>query len=114
MRHIVCAHVTFQLEYPRHSQASDALLSAPNKKEVLPPSVYRRLLGVQRSYVNLLAALVGLSAPRSDKRDDRIAAFAIAAMCDRVVGWYDPEGPLKIQQVAERSWKLVSRMIGAA
>jgi TetR/AcrR family transcriptional regulator, cholesterol catabolism regulator len=114
LKQIVCAHVTFQLEFPRHSQASDALLSAPNKKEVLPPPVYRRLLGVQRSYVNLLTALVGLSVPRSNKRDDRIAAFAIAAMCDRVVGWYDPEGSLEVREIANRSWRLVSRMIRAS
>jgi AcrR family transcriptional regulator len=114
LKEIVRAHVTFQLEFPRHSQASDALLNAPNKKKVLPLPVYRRLIGAQRSYVDLLTALVGLSVPRSNKRDDRIAAFAIAAMCDRVVGWYDPEGPLEIRQIADRSWKLVSRMIGAS
>jgi AcrR family transcriptional regulator len=114
LRSIVCAHVTFQLEYRRHSQASDALLNAPNKKKVLPPPVYRRLMGVQRSYIELLTALVQLSLPRSSKWDDRICAFAIAAMCDRVVGWYDPDGPLEVRQVADRSWKLVSRMIGTS
>lgn len=113
LKAIVCAHVTFQLEYPRHSQASDALLNGPTKKKVLPRPVYRRLVGVQRSYIELLTALIQLSVPRSSQWDDRIAAFAIAAMCDRVVGWYDPDGPLEIQHVADRSWKLISRMIGA-
>lgn len=112
LERIVCSHVTFQLEFPRHSQASDALLSAPNKAKVLPAPVYRRLLGVQRGYVDLLTVLIQLSVPRANKSDDRIAAFAVAAMCDRVVGWYDPEGPLEIEQVARRSWKLVKRMIG--
>jgi len=114
LQSIVCAHVTFQLEYPRHSQASDSLLNAPNKKDMLPRPVYRRLVGVQRSYVDLLTALIQLSAPRRSKLDDRISAFAIAAMCDRVVGWYDPDGPLEIGQVADRSWTLVSRMIRAS
>lgn len=114
LRSIVCAHVTFQLEYRRHSQASDALLNAPNKKKVLPPPVYRRLMGVQRSYIELLTALIQLSVPRTNDWDDRISAFAIAAMCDRVVGWYDPDGPLEVRQVADRSWKLISRMIGAS
>ncbi len=111
---IVCSHVTFQLEYPRHSQASDALLNGPTKKKVLPRPVYRRLVGVQRGYIDLLTALIQLSTPRGDPWDDRVAAFAIASMCDRVVGWYDPDGPLRIQQVADRSWELVSRMIGAS
>jgi AcrR family transcriptional regulator len=112
LKEIVCSHVTFQLEYPRHSQASDALLNGPNKKKILPAPVYRRLAEVQRGYVDLLTALIQLSVPRANQWDDRIAAFAIAAMCDRVVGWYDPEGPLEIEQVAERSWKLISQMIG--
>ncbi len=112
LRLIVCAHVTFQLEYPRHSQASDALLNGPNKKNALPPPVYRRLMSVQRGYVELLTALIQLSVPRGNMWDDRIAAFAVAAMCDRVVGWYDPDGPLEIEQVAHRSWKLIRRMIG--
>jgi AcrR family transcriptional regulator len=113
LRLIVCAHVTFQLEYPRHSQASDTLLNGPNKKRALPRPVYRRLVAVQRSYIDLLTALIKLSVPRANDWDDRISAFAIAAMCDRVVSWYDPDGPLEVRQVADRSWKLISRMIGA-
>jgi TetR/AcrR family transcriptional regulator, cholesterol catabolism regulator len=114
LKGIVRSHVTFQLEYPRHSQASDALLNGPSKKRGLPRPVYRRLVGVQRSYIELLTALIQLSVPRSNEWDDRISAFAIAAMCDRVVGWYDPEGPLEISEVADRSWKLASRMIAAS
>ncbi|HEX5929606.1 MAG TPA: TetR/AcrR family transcriptional regulator [Solirubrobacterales bacterium] len=114
LKGIVCSHVSWQLEYPRLSQANDALLNAPNKKKILPPPVYRRVVGVQRSYVDLLSSLIHLSAPRDSEWDVRIAAFGIAAMCDRVVGWYDPKGPLEVSQVADRSWKLVSRMIGAS
>jgi len=114
LKEIVCRHVAWQLDYRRLSQANDALLNAPNLKKLLPPVVYRRVVGVQRSYVELLTALINLSVPRSANWDARIAAFAIAAMCDRVVGWYDPKGPLEVRQVADRSWKLVSRMIGAS
>lgn len=114
LKEIVCRHVAWQLEYRRLSQANDALLNAPNLKKLLPPTVYRRVVGVQRSYVDLLTALIHLSVPRGAKWDARIAAFSIAAMCDRVVGWYDPKGPLEVGQVADRSWKLISRMIGAS
>jgi len=114
LKGIVRSHVSWQLEYRRLSQANDALLNAPNKKKILPPPVYQRVVGVQRGYIDLLTALIHLSAPRSAPWDVRISAFAIAAMCDRVVGWYDPDGPLEIRQVADRSWKLVSRMIGAS
>jgi TetR/AcrR family transcriptional regulator, cholesterol catabolism regulator len=114
LKEIVRSHVAWQLEYRRLSQANDALLNAPNKKKLLPPAVYRRVVGVQRSYVELLTALIHFSVPRGAKWDARIAAFSIAAMCDRVVGWYDPNGPLEVRQVADRSWKLISRMIGAS
>lgn len=110
---IVRSHVAFQLESRHLSQASDALLASPNNHEVLPAVVYRRIMRTQRGYIELLTVLVRLSAPRGNKWDQRISAFAIAAMCDRVVGWYDPAGPLEIHQVADRTWKLVSRMIGA-
>jgi TetR/AcrR family transcriptional regulator, cholesterol catabolism regulator len=114
LKAIVRSHVSWQLNYPRLSQANDALLNAPNKKKILPPSVYKRVVGVQRSYVDLLTALIHLSVPKSGEWDVRVSAFAIAAICDRVVGWYDPDGPLEVRQVADRSWKLISRMIGAS
>jgi TetR/AcrR family transcriptional regulator, cholesterol catabolism regulator len=114
LKAIVRSHVAWQLDYRRLSQANDALLNAPNKKKILPPPVYRRVVGVQRSYIELLSALIHLSVPKGGKWDVRISAFAIAAMCDRVVGWYDPDGPLEVRQVADRSWKLISRMIGAS
>lgn len=111
---LVRGHVGFQLEHRRLSQANDALLNAPSKERVLPPEVYRRIVGVERSYVELISILVRLSVPRSNEWDGLMSGFAITAMCDRVVAWYDPEGPLEARQVADRTWKLVSRMIGAS
>ncbi len=40
-----------------------------------------------------------------------MAGFAIAAMCDRVSGWYDPHGKLTIEEIAERQWILARQMI---
>lgn len=114
LKSIVRAHVAFQLEYRRHSQASDALLNAPNLEQILPPQVYRRIVRVSRSYAELISILIRLAVPRSSELDGLVSSFAITAMCDRVVGWYDPEGPLDARQIADRMWKLVSRMIGAS
>jgi AcrR family transcriptional regulator len=114
LKQIVCGHVHFQLEYRRLSRANDALLNAPSKQRVLPPQVYSRIIGVERSYVELISILVRLSVPRSNEWDGLMSGFAITAMCDRVVAWYDPNGPLEARQVADRTWKLVSRMIGAS
>jgi AcrR family transcriptional regulator len=111
---LVRGHVAFQLEHPRLSQANDALLNAPGKQRVLPPDVYRRIVVVERSYVELISILVRLSVPHSNEWDGLMSGFAITAMCDRVVAWYDPNGPLEARQVADRTWKLVSRMIGAS
>lgn len=106
-------HVGFQLEHRDLSKANDALLNAPGKERVLPPKVYRRIVGVERDYVELISVLVRLNDPAMDPWDGMMSGFAITAMCDRVVAWYDPQGKLKAPEVAERSWRLASRMIGA-
>lgn len=113
LEQIVHDHVRFQLVHRRLSRANDALLNAPGKKRALPPLVYRRIVGVERAYVDLLGDLVCLEAPNGDHWDGMMAGFAITAMCDRVAAWYDPKGELSIEQVADRSWKLVQQMIGA-
>lgn len=111
---LVRGHVIFQLEYRRLAQGNDALLNAPSRAQVLPSAVNRRIDGTQRSYAELISVLVQLSVPRTSEWDGLLSAFAIAAMCDRVVAWYDPEGPLEVRQIADRTWKLVSRMVGAS
>ncbi len=114
LKMIVYSHVNFQLEHSRLSRANDALLNSPSKERVLPPAVYHRIVGVERSYVELISILVRLAVPRSSEWDGLMSGFAITAMCDRVNAWYDPAGELKIRQVADRTWKLVSRMVGAS
>ena len=113
LERIVKDHVSFQLVHRRLSRANDALLNAPGKEQALPPPVYRRIVGAERAYVSLLAALVRLAAPSTDQKDGMMAAFAITAMCDRVAAWFDPKGALSIEQVAERNWKLTQQLIGA-
>lgn len=110
---LVLNHVRFQLTHRRLAQANDALLNAPNKKLVLKPDVYRRIVGVERAYVEVLSALVQLTAPQREQWSGMMAGFAITAMCDRVAAWYDPKGELTIEQVAESSWTLSRQMIGA-
>ena len=114
LKHLVCSHVSFQLEFRRLSGANDALLNAPGMDRILPPAVYHRIFGTNRAYVELINILVRLAVPRSNEWDGLMSAFAITAMCDRVVLWYDPSGPLAVRQVADRTWKLVSRMVGAS
>jgi TetR/AcrR family transcriptional regulator, cholesterol catabolism regulator len=111
---IVRSHVCFQLEYRRLAQANDALLNVPGLDRVLPPAVYKRIFGANRCYTELISILVRLAVPRTGQWDGLMAGFAVAAMCDRVVIWYDPAGPLEVRQVADRMWKFVARMIGAS
>lgn len=110
---IVRGHILFQLEHPRHASANDALMGAPGIDRVLPKADYKRLVGAQRHYIELIRALVELRSRGLDRADALMAAFSIAATGDRVASWFDPEGPLTPEQVAERSWALAERMIGA-
>lgn len=114
LEQIVKGHVRFQLNNRRLSQANDALLNAPGTERVLPSEVYHRIVGVERAYVELISILVRLSSGTKDRSDALMAGFAITAMCDRVVAWYDPEGSLKAEQVATRSWKLARQMVRGA
>jgi AcrR family transcriptional regulator len=109
----VCGHVRFQLEHRRLAQANDALLNGPGKKDGLPKDVYRRIVGLQRSYADLFCALIRTTSPSTDQREGMIAGFAIAAMCDRVAGWFVPGGELSVDEVAKLNWKLARQMIGA-
>jgi AcrR family transcriptional regulator len=114
LKQLVYNHVGFQLEHRRLSRANDALLNSPSKQRVLPPGVYHRIVGAERAYIELISILVRLSVPRSSEWDGLMSGFAITAMCDRVNAWYDPKGPLDERQVADRTWKLVTRMVGAS
>jgi TetR/AcrR family transcriptional regulator, cholesterol catabolism regulator len=110
---IVKHHVRFLLGHRRLARANEVLINAPGRAQVLPHAAYERLAGVERSYVVLIGVLTRRAAPEADQWDGLMSGFAITAMCNRVVAWYDPEGVLTIEQVADRSWKLAQQMIGA-
>lgn len=111
LEQIVLRHVRFQLEHRRLADANDALLNGPGKKEGLPEPVYRRIVGLQRDYAELFCALIRAAMPSADRRQGMMAGFAMAAMCDRVSGWYQPDRGLSIEEVAERQWVLARQMI---
>lgn len=111
LEQIVLRHVRFQLEHRRLADANDALLNGPGKKEGLPDPVYRRIVGLQRDYAELFCALIRAAMPSADRQQGMMAGFAMAAMCDRVSGWYQPDRGLSIEEVAERQWALARQMI---
>lgn len=113
LERVVKADVGFQLNNRRLARANWALLSATNKKRVLPPDVYRRIVAAERGYIALLDALVRLQSPGGDRWESMMAGFAISAMCNQTVTWYDPAGQLSAEEVAGRSWRLVEQMIAA-
>jgi AcrR family transcriptional regulator len=110
---IVRRHIMFQLSNPRHTQANDALMSAPSTEDNLPQDVYRRIVGAERDYIEIIRAAILVRSPGLDRDDALIAAFSIAAMCDRVASWFDPDGPLDPGEIADRHLALVERMVGA-
>ncbi len=46
--------------------------------------------------------------------DVRVAAFAILLQCTGVALWFDPAGPLELDQVAELHVELVLGSLGAS
>lgn len=108
---VVRRHILFQLQHPRLSRANDALMSSPAIENNLPGDVYQRIIRVERLYVEMVRSCIEVQSPGLDPRVAMMAAFAVMAMCDRVADWYDPAGPFDIEQIAERHWQMISKMI---
>lgn len=56
---------------------------------------------LKKQYVTLLAELIGDAQEEGNKADKRVAAYALFGMMNWIYTWYDPEGEIKPQDLAE-------------
>ncbi|UCD25020.1 MAG: TetR family transcriptional regulator [Gemmatimonadota bacterium] len=56
---------------------------------------------LKKQYVTLLADLIGDAQEDAAKADKRVAAYALFGMMNWIYTWYDPEGDIKPQDLAE-------------
>jgi AcrR family transcriptional regulator len=106
----VRAHVVFHGLNRREAFVTDseirALTDAPRQALISQRDAYQQI------FIELIEAGTGDSSLRVS--DSRVAAYAILLQCTGVALWFDPDGPLELDRVADLHVELVLGSLGAA
>lgn len=102
-------HVVFHGLHMREAFVTDSEIRA------LSPRNRDRLVARRDEYQELFIGLIedGVRAGVFTVSEVRIAAYAILLECTGVALWFDPEGPLSLDQLAEIHIELVLGSLGA-
>ncbi|MDQ6822173.1 MAG: TetR/AcrR family transcriptional regulator [Actinomycetota bacterium] len=102
-------HVVFHGLHTREAFVTDSEIRA------LSPRNRDRLVARRDEYQELFIGLIedGVRAGVFTVSEVRIAAYAILLECTGVALWFDPEGPLSLDQLAEIHIELVLGSLGA-
>jgi AcrR family transcriptional regulator len=90
-------HVVYHGLHQREAFVTDSEIRA------LADSARDALLAQRDAYQRRFVAMIGAGVEAGSLRtsDPRVAAFAILLQCTGVALWFDPAGPLKLEEVAE-------------
>ena len=103
-------HVVFHGLHRREAFVTDseirALTDAPRRALIAQRDAYQQI------FVALIEEGVGDGSLRAS--DPRVAAYAILLQCTGVALWFDPDGPLELDRVADLHVELVLGSLGAA
>jgi AcrR family transcriptional regulator len=103
-------HVVFHGEHTREAFVTDSEIRA------LTDAPRAALIAKRDAYQELFAGMVraGIRDGTLRTSDARVATYAILLQCTGVALWFDPEGPLPLEQVAELHVELVLGSLGAS
>lgn len=97
----LAAFITHHVSYFATHMAEMKVLA--HEAEVLTGAMYAEIQRLKRAYVDfaldLLAALDGRGAAGRTER--QIAAYTLFGMMNWIYTWYDPAGPVRVDQLAE-------------
>ncbi len=114
-REFVSAHVRYQLERRDEAGIYAQMVGMRHLAASLPDEHRAAIISLQRSYLSELREI--LLAGRDDGTfsftDVRATAFAVTTLCEYVHTWFNPDGPLSIDQVVQLYADLAVRMVGA-
>lgn len=103
-------HVVYHGLHQREAFVTDseirALADSPRDALLAQRDAY------QRRFVEMIEA--GVEAGSLTTSDSRVAAFAILLQCTGVALWFDPDGPLGLDRVADLHVELVLGSVGAS
>jgi AcrR family transcriptional regulator len=103
-------HVVFHGLHPREAFVTDSEIRA------LTDAPRRALIAQRDAYQGIFVTLIEAGAGDGSLRvsDPRVAAYAILLQCTGVALWFDPDGPLELDRVADLHVELVLGSLGAA
>src|SRR5215218_2398166 len=115
LRQLAAAHVRWRLEHPAVAEVFDIALGASARVNRLPDEHRRRVRAIKRMYVDELRAVLkaGARSGTFDFDDVRVTAFALVTLCGSAHTWYDPDGDLTVDQVAEMYADFAAGMVRA-
>jgi AcrR family transcriptional regulator len=112
LRQFVGNYVRAQLADRAGSTAFEKLYTFGQLSTVLDDEHRERLVAVERRVIERLRSILrdGKAAGVFAVEDVKLAAFAIASACEYAFQWYRPEGPLSVNQVAERYARMMEAL----
>lgn len=110
----VAAHVRFQLERRDEAGIYAQTIGMRTLTNGLPPEHRDKIVALQRTYVDDLRQILLTGREQGDFSFDdvRVTAFAVITLCEYVHAWFNPDGPLSVDDVVDRYMKLAVRMVG--
>ena len=115
LRQFAAAHVRWRLERPVVAEVFDIALGVRTRVNALPDEHRRRIRAIKRMYLDELRATLkaGARSGTFDFDDVRVTAFALVTLCGSAHTWYDPEGDLTVDEVAEMYADFAAGMVRA-
>jgi AcrR family transcriptional regulator len=112
LRQFVRAHVRRGVEQPRIGPY-DASFGVRQLAQFLSADEQAELLAGQRRHLERLRGTLreGIASGCFRELDVTSTAFAILAMCDYVMSWWKPTGPITAEELAAQYEDLVMRMV---
>jgi AcrR family transcriptional regulator len=111
---LVTAHVRFQLERQPSAEIYQTTFGFKGQVQQLPAEYRRRILERQRSYMHEVRDILHRGREQGDFafEDLAVTAFAVIQLCDYPTSWYDADGRLSPEEIAELFVGLTLRMVG--
>jgi AcrR family transcriptional regulator len=112
---LVRAHVAWQLNQSDVARTFDVGVGMRQLLPALPEARAKEIIALEREYLTELRTILtnGEQRGQFSFADVKVTAFAITTMCEYVHTWFDPDGQLSIEDLAERYENLVLAMVGA-
>jgi AcrR family transcriptional regulator len=113
LENVVRRHTRFQAKNPERATANDLLFQRQRLASRLEPEQFDEIRASAREYVRLVRDLASAMSGTEDAYRATVDANAIVSICDRTSQWFRHELPMTAEEVNDRTWQAVHRMLSA-